>query len=209
MCAVAPSSSVSSLPPEEASAVEWVHTMVRDSGGTKLSLVVEVQNDQTNMTVKSPENHHVLSLWRMNKERRIALWEELQPQLHLQELRLGGLWGGIECPVVDEELSILCPPHSLQEMRELFLYAADSVGDSGLNALASAGCGAQLTSLTLSGVYEVTDAGLKALASAGCGAQLTSLTLSVLQEEVTDSGLKALASAGCGAQLTTLTLGGE
>ena len=193
MCAVASSS----LSPGEPSAVEWVRAMVQESGGTELSLVAQELN--YGMTISADEPPHSLnvrSLWRMDKERRIGLWKELQPQLQLHQLRLGGVLVGDQCPVDAEELAILCPlPDSLQELRELFLNAAGKLTDSGLKALASAGCGAQLTSLTLGGVRGVTDSGLKALASAGCGAQLTSLTLGGVRG-VTDSGLKALASKG-------------
>ena len=75
----------------------------------------------------------------------------------------------------------------------------------------------------------MTDAGLQALAEAGCGKNLTSLRFdrgcpvscfpsfsaekatnrADLEEGVTDAGLQALAEAGCGTNLTSLTLYSE
>ena len=81
----------------------------------------------------------------------MLVWEESKPQLQLRELGLGGQWYGVRCPVDDEELAILCPKGSLHELQQLLLHAADRVTDSGLQTLASAGCGAQLTSLALWG----------------------------------------------------------
>ena len=74
----------------------------------------------------------------------------------------------------------------------------------------------------------MTDAGLQALAAAGCGTNLTSLVLmgeclrfflappflcparapnrADLREGVSDAGLQALVAAGCGTNLTSLTL---
>ena len=75
----------------------------------------------------------------------------------------------------------------------------------------------------------ITDAAVRALAEAGCGAQLTSLTLfsasslflfflvaalashkraSAELKNITDAAVQALAGAGCGARLTTLDLRG-
>ena len=55
----------------------------------------------------------------------------------------------------------------------------------------------------------VTDDGVGALASAGCGKQLTSLVLEGMREGVTDTSLHALAAAGCGSRLTKLHLSSE
>ena len=115
----------------------------------QLSLVAEVLDDRTRRYEKTVDAPQVRCLWRMNREKRVLLWEELQPQLQLRELELGGEWYGVKCPVDDEELAILCHKGSLHELQQLLLHAADRVTDSGLQALASAGCGAQLTSLTL------------------------------------------------------------
>ena len=112
----------------------------------QLSLVAEVWHGTTD----APQ---VCCLWRMNREKRVLVWEELQPQLQLCELELGGETGfmGTKCPVDDEELAVLCPKGSLHQLQRINLHAANRVTDSGLEALASAGCGAQLTSLTLLG----------------------------------------------------------
>ena len=116
----------------------------------QLSLVAELFNDTTLKFEKTANAPQVLCLWRMSKEKRVLLWKELKPQLQLRELELGGEWNGVRCPVDDEELEILCPKSSLYELQQLLLHAAGRVTDCGLQALASAGCGAQLTSLTLS-----------------------------------------------------------
>ena len=113
--------------------------------------MAEVWNDQARWLITTAEALQVSWLWRMSKEKRVLLWEELQPQLHLRELELGGGSGFMEtkCPVDDEELAVLCPKGSLHELQRLYLHAANRVTDSGLQVLASARCGAQLTSLTL------------------------------------------------------------
>ena len=116
----------------------------------QLSLVSEVLKDQEEIE-KTPDAPHVRCLWTLSKGKRILLWKELQPQLQLQELGLGGEWYGTKCPVDDEELAILFPKDSLHELQQLYLHAACRVTDSGLSSLASAGCGAQVTSLTLRG----------------------------------------------------------
>ena len=118
----------------------------------QLSLVVEAWDDQTRWYKKTADATQVLCLWRMSREKRVLLWKKLQPQLQLRELGLGGESGfmGTKCPVDDEELAILCPKGSLHKLQRLLLQAADRVTDSGLRVLASAGCGAQLTSLPLS-----------------------------------------------------------
>ena len=178
MCALVASASADVLSPDEAAAVEWVRTMVRDSGGKRLFLVAALWDEESLTSVETPEAPHLLCLWRMNKETRILLWKEIQPQLQLQELGLGGVGNAAKCSMEDEELAILFPRDSLQSLQKVFLYAADKVTDEGLCALASAGCGAQLTSLTLKALMDgVTDRGLCALASAGCGPKLTSLVL--------------------------------
>ena len=102
------------------------------------------------------------------------------------------------------------------------------VTDSGLRALASAGCGEKLTSLTLFcefccvPVCELMVDG-NGRGHAGCvllavyDGDSFSLVLSFpcfcqradLEAGVTDSGLRALASAGCGGKLTSLNLWGE
>ena len=117
----------------------------------QLSLVAELWNAQKMDMEKSADAPHVLCLWAMSKEKRMLLWKELQPQLQLRELELGGEWFKRSCPVDDEELTILCPEGCLHDLQRLFLHHADRVTDCGLRTLVLAGCGAQLKSLTLSG----------------------------------------------------------
>ena len=88
----------------------------------------------------------------MSKEKRILLWKQIQPELQLQELELGGEYWGTLCGVDDEEFSILFPPHqhgNLRGLKKLLLYRLDKLSDSGLRTLAEAGCGAQLSTLHL------------------------------------------------------------
>ena len=117
----------------------------------QLSLVAEVWDDQCRWYTTTAHAPRILCLWRMSREKRVLLWEELQPQLQLRELGLGGEWDGVRCPVDDKEFTILCPKGSLHELQQLVLHAADRVTNTGLQTLASAGCGTQLTSLTLWG----------------------------------------------------------
>ena len=117
----------------------------------QLSLVVEVWNAQTMDVEEAADAPHVLSLWRAGKEKRVLLWAELQPQLQLHELGLGGEFYGSKCPVDVEEVALLFPQGSLVELQHLFLYAMDRWSDCGLGALVSAGCGAHLSSLSLDG----------------------------------------------------------
>ena len=108
---------------------------------------VNVQPREYENTADTP---HVRCLWTMSKEKRVLLWEKLQSQLQLRDLGLGGEIDGKRCVVDDEELAILCPHGSLHELQQLLLHTAIRLKDSGLRALALAGCGPQLTSLTLS-----------------------------------------------------------
>ena len=110
---------------------------------------LEVWNVQTCDFEKTADAPRVRCLWTMGKEKRLLLGEELQPHLQLRDLGLGGEWHGVRCPVDDEELTLLCPKGSVHELQQLCLYAADRVTDSGLQTIASGGCGTQLTSLTL------------------------------------------------------------
>ena len=116
----------------------------------QLFFIVEQWNEERNEREKSPDAHHVRSLWGMSREKRLLLWRELQSTLRLEELGLGGEWFGTRCRVEDEEISILCPEGCLRHLKIFFLYAADNLTDDGFRALAEAGCGANLTSLSLS-----------------------------------------------------------
>ena len=121
---------------------------------------------------------------------------------------------------------------SVQTIKHADLY---NVTDSGMSALASAGCGKNLASLTLWGRDDVSCvtismwvvvlwggagvAGWLKWARRMCGGSLThalfpsslaqkSKELAALNK-LTDSGVGALASAGCGEKLTSLVLGSE
>ena len=116
-------------------------------------MVTEVRNGVTCAVESTPDAPHVRSLWKMSKEKRIQVWKELQPQMQLHELELGGdrEWDGVKCPVDGEELAVLCPQGSLEELQQLVLQDTTRVTDDGFCVLVSAGCGVQLTSLLLSG----------------------------------------------------------
>ena len=83
----------------------------------------------------------------------MLLWEEVKGELQLEELGLSGEshWRGTKCPVDVDELALLCPEGSLRCLKALILKDASALGDASVEYLASAGCGAQLTSLSLEG----------------------------------------------------------
>ena len=117
----------------------------------QLSLVAQAWDDRTSRYERTVDAPQVRCLWMMSREKRVLLWEELQPQLQFHELGLGGGRFDGTCPMDDKELAILCPKGSLLELQRLLLHVADKFTDAGLQALASAGCGAQLASLILRG----------------------------------------------------------
>ena len=95
----------------------------------------------------------------------------------------------------------------------------DVITDKSLVALASAGCGAQLTSLTLHSEWG--DIGNDTVLEFGnlipdlvlvavclyLGVCLVSIfSVAGLPKRITDAGLRALAAAGCGERMTSLTL---
>ena len=89
----------------------------------------------------------------------------------------------------------------------------ERVTDEGLRALASAGCGKNLTSLSLFGFacHLILFVG-RDCRICGCDGHSLSSPLLLckhagLKKGVTNSGLRALASAGCGKNLTSLYLG--
>lgn len=118
----------------------------------QLSWMMEVWDEKTLETTKTPHAPRVRCLWRWNKGKRMAWLEELQHQLQLQVLKLGGRRNGIKCPVDDEELVVLCPSGSLHGLERLCLCSANKLTDVGLQVLAVAGCSSQLTSLHLQGL---------------------------------------------------------
>lgn len=109
--------------------------------------------------MKSPDAEHLRVLWRMEREKRVEVWrrlgqfEDMEEELEL-ELELGGAWR-CECPIDKEELFMLLPggEGALARLRVLSLWwCEDQVDDGILRALVSAGCGKELTSLSLAGV---------------------------------------------------------
>ena len=103
-------------------------------------------------TVVSPDAEHVRVLWRMEKDKRVQMWERLGPFGEVTELELSGDFIGNKCPMDEEELFMLLPEgqEALAGLRTLFLwFCGDQVGDGFLNALVFAGCGRNLTSLSL------------------------------------------------------------
>ena len=105
--------------------------------------------------IENPDAEHVLVLWRMDRTKRVQVWRGLGLFVEVEELELGGepAWkGGIECPMDKEELFMLLPEGEgvLAGLQNLFLcWCARLVDDDFLRALVSAGCGKNLTSLTL------------------------------------------------------------
>lgn len=87
----------------------------------------------------------------------------------------------------------------------------ERVTDEGLRALASAGCGENLTALTLSGecLFRVHVQGRRKTHGHSRSSRLFPCNRAVLHESVTDKGLRALASAGCGKRLTLLNFESE
>ena len=193
--------------------MEWIRDAVKTSEGRKLSLLVEKWDGDAGVWKKSSEEQqkHLRCLWGMTREQRMQeLWVVVQPDLrmHVRELEVGGEWCPASCPMHDQEMAALFPLGSLGCLEHLFLHCLSSLSDDGMRILANAGCGTQLTSLTLSRLKQLTDHGLCALAETGCGPMLTSLSLWSLTEGVTDAGIHALTDRGCGAKLTSLTLWG-
>lgn len=98
-----------------------------------------------------PDKKRVETLWRMPLEQRLRLWEGLgRRDSALENVQLGGSVLGRSCPLGDAELSLLLPGR-LDSLRVLFLSTMSKLTDTSIQALAEAGCGANLTSLTLWG----------------------------------------------------------
>ena len=112
---------------------------------------MERWDEAERQTVKNPDAEHVRALWRMGREKRVQVWRRLGRFEEVEELELGGEYR-CECPLDKEELSMLLPEGecSLARLRLLFLWwCEDQVDDGFLRALASAGCGKNITFLTL------------------------------------------------------------
>lgn len=96
---------------------------------------------------------HVRVLWCMKRVKRLQVWHTLGRFQEVEELHLGGEHR-CPCPVDVEELMLLLPEGAgaLATVRKLDLFfCAGQVDDGFLCALASAGCGQNLTSVSLAG----------------------------------------------------------
>ena len=173
------SSSLRAQSPEEALVLTWVHTAVEESHGKMLCLPTVTANcEPPHAGVSVRDFRRLRSLWGMSKERRMELWRELQPKLHLEEVVLHGGSLEDECPMEDEEFAVLFPSGSLSSLRSLHLCNVAKLTDRGFATLAQAGCGKSLTSLRVDGRCKgITGEGLMFLVEAGCGTSLTSLSL--------------------------------
>ena len=118
----------------------------------QLSLWVERWDETGRKDIENPNAEHVRVLWRMERDKRVRVWRRLGRFEEVTELELGGEHDGRECPMDMEELFMLLPEGelALAGVRGLLLgWCANNVDDGFLRALASAGCGENLTSLTL------------------------------------------------------------
>lgn len=103
------------------------------------------------VTSRIPDAEFVRLLWRMDSVKREEAWNILGRFQEVVELELGGDERR-QCPLDVDELFMFLPEGegSLSGLRELFLWrCANNTNDAFLQALASAGCGENLTSLTL------------------------------------------------------------
>ena len=118
----------------------------------QLSLWVELVDEVKRKLDKNPDAEHVRVLWRMERSKRVHVWRRLGRFLEPEELHLGGEYL-CECPLDVEELLLLLPEGAgaLAGLRVLILWrCASQVNNDFLRALASAGCGENLTWLSLS-----------------------------------------------------------
>ena len=116
----------------------------------QIFLVSVLTSVATSEREETPFASHVYSLWRMKKETRLAVWRKAQEDVQLlEELGFGGEYGR-ECTVDDEELSVFCTVGvPLQGLTRLHLSHGKGMSDASLRLLTIAGCGANLTSVTL------------------------------------------------------------
>lgn len=116
-----------------------------DEARVKLGLV------GCNVLVTNPDIGHLHVLWRLNRDKRVQVWCRLGKYPQLTELELGGK-RRCECPVDIEELFMLLQEGAgtLARLHKLSLWrCSNQVDDRFLIALATAGCGEKLTSLSL------------------------------------------------------------
>lgn len=116
----------------------------------QLRLWVERLDVREVETTQNLNAEHVRLLWRMDRDKRVQVWRELGRFQEVTKVELGGELGCL-CPMDVEELLMLLPEGAgaLSGLRTLFLRWYVNQVDSGLHALSSAGCGENLTSLTL------------------------------------------------------------
>lgn len=180
-----------------------------DSGSAflvQLSLWVDRWDEGEGKEVHHPGSKHVRTLWGMDRGKRVQVWRTLGRYDELEVLELGGEAGkdkewregtrwveeGIKCPLDVDELSLMLPDRHipLAGLRELRLHRGLSeLNKSWLRALVRAGCGPNLTSLSLwreehsweeverEHLNFMSNGALRVLAAAGCGTSLTSLSL--------------------------------
>lgn len=114
----------------------------------QLSLWVSRYDPVQRKEVDHPGWKHVVVLWRMDRDRRLLVWEALGRHDTLEVLELGDS----DTLDVDDQLQVLARrvlPPRLDGMCVLTLRSMPKLTDAGLQALAAAGCGTHLTSLTL------------------------------------------------------------
>lgn len=102
---------------------------------------------------------HIRVLWRMSREKRGKAWSIIGRWGRVEKLvlsgELGPVPGGVDssfwCPMDLKELWMLLPEgvDALVDLRELTLMRVRELDNSWLHALATAGCGRSLESLSL------------------------------------------------------------
>ena len=118
----------------------------------QLSFWMERWDETGRQEIKNPDAEHVRVLWRMERDKRVHVWRRLGRFQEPEKLHLGGEYL-CECPLDAEELLLLLPEGAgaLAGLRVLILWrCASQVNNDFLRALASAGCGENLTWLSLS-----------------------------------------------------------
>lgn len=178
----------------------------------QLSLAWNQWSREQQKWVDHPAQEHVEILRNMEREKRVAVWEALGPydECFLERVEL-------ELPVDREELGMLLPslcPFAgslvpseslpLAGVQVLRLACVPKADDAWLRALASAGCGQNLTSLYLGS--DILSSAPRLLVTSQKKLIRSFFLPAGLREGITDEGVRALASAGCGANLTHLQL---
>ena len=109
--------------------------------------------------VDGPNARPVKALWGMGKDMRMRAWRALGPFGGLERLELGGK-PNAKCPVEVEELGVILGMEGgvemeeeggqdrLEQLKEVILEFG-TLGDAGMELLASQGCGTNLKTLCL------------------------------------------------------------